>query len=101
VLENIMTLLNAKIIARAVVAAAALLVGGGVAFAQDYSNMSCDDLWEARNQIYADEGFCFKTDAALQEFGHRCYPPYGRLNHHEQREVNEIQQAESDNDCGD
>ncbi|HVX81534.1 MAG TPA: YARHG domain-containing protein [Devosiaceae bacterium] len=79
--------------------AAATLLSGGAALAQDYADMSCDELWLARNQIYADEGYCFKTERALVEFGHRCYPPYGRLNRAEQRAVREIQYWEAQYGC--
>jgi YARHG domain len=82
-----------------VIAAAAVLLMSGVAFAQDYGDMSCDDLWVARNQIYANEGFCFKTQDAIQQFGRACFPPYGRLSSRETREVQEIQRAESENGC--
>jgi hypothetical protein len=86
-------------VVRGVVAAGAVLLMGGVAFAQDYGDMSCDDLWVARNQIYANEGYCFKTSDAIQQFGRACFPPYGRLSSREAREVRDIQRAESDNDC--
>ncbi len=88
-----------RLATRAVLVPATLLLLGGAAVAQDYSDMSCDDLWYARNAIYADEGYCFKTDAALQEFGHRCYPPYGKLTRAEQARVNAIQTWESRYGC--
>ncbi len=47
--------------------------------AQDAAGMSCDQLWYARNQIYAREGFCFKTDRARAVFGPGCFPPFGAL----------------------
>jgi hypothetical protein len=84
----------------------AALLGAGMAlatastgFAQGYANMSCDELWYARNQIYAEAGYCFKTEAALRVFGYRCYPPYGHLTRGEQRQVSEIQRWEARFGC--
>ena len=58
--------------------------------AQAYRNMSCGELWYARNAIYARKGYCFKTRRARSVFGPRCYPPFGRLTGSEQRRVNQI-----------
>ncbi len=33
------------------------------------SNSSCPELWAARNQIYKDAGYCFKTTRAREHFG--------------------------------
>src|SRR5207249_301574 len=30
---------------------------------------SCDDLWVARNTIYKNRGYCFKTQRAISYFG--------------------------------
>jgi hypothetical protein len=30
---------------------------------------SCDSLWYARNSIYKDAGYCFKTSRGIREFG--------------------------------
>ena len=35
--------------------------GGGVS--------GCEDLWVERNQIYKDNGYCFKTRRAINYFG--------------------------------
>ena len=43
------------------------------------SGASCAQLWHARNAIYAEYGFCFKTPQAIKAFGHGCFPPYGQL----------------------
>ena len=75
------------------------LATGGTGYAQRYANMSCDELWYARNQIYAEAGYCFKTAAALRVFGYRCYPPYGHLSRGEQRQVSEIQRWEARFGC--
>jgi hypothetical protein len=60
------------------------------AFAQDAESMSCDDLWYARNQIYARNGYCFQTDRAISVFGRGCFPPYGRVYGSDQRRLNNI-----------
>jgi YARHG domain len=33
------------------------------------SDASCQELWVARNQIYKDAGYCFKTARAREHFG--------------------------------
>ena len=83
----------------AAVAMAFLALSGGASLAANYADMDCDDLWQARNQIYADAGFCFKTERAIDEFGKGCFPPYGKLSHYEAKQVQKIQYWESQNDC--
>ena len=67
--------------------------GGG------YANMSCGDLWYARNAIYARNGHCFKTRRGRNAFGAGCFPPYGRLGGGDQRQINDIQYWERRNGC--
>lgn len=62
-------------------------------------HMSCEQLWYARNEIYAEKGFCFKTQRARAVFGRGCFPPYGRLTPREQRRVSEIEQMEFRKGC--
>jgi hypothetical protein len=62
----------------------------GEAEARPYSQMSCYELWYARNAIFAREGYCFTTRQAINTFGRRCYPPYGRLTRWEADEVDRI-----------
>ncbi|MGE3245286.1 MAG: YARHG domain-containing protein [Beijerinckiaceae bacterium] len=69
------------------------------ASAQGYSNMSCSQLWYARNRIYADAGYCFNTARARRQFGAGCFPPYGQLNSWQRQRVNEIQYWERENGC--
>lgn len=69
------------------------------AVAQGYSNMTCGQLWYARNRIYADAGFCFKTARARRTFGAGYFPPYGRLSGWAREEVNRIQAWEARNGC--
>lgn len=81
------------------VAAMAQTLFATPAFAQDYGAMSCSQLWYARNKIYADNGYCFKTARARREFGAGCFPPYGRLSGYDRQRVNDIQYWESQNGC--
>lgn len=78
---------------------ATLAVTAGTAVAQDYSAMTCSELWYARNQIYADKGYCFKTRRARRVFGRACFPPYGRLSGWEAEEVERIKRWERRNGC--
>ena len=53
--------------------------------AQGYRGLSCGQLWYERNAIFAQYGYCFKTDQAINAFGRACFPPYGRLPPHARR----------------
>jgi len=80
--------------------AALICVGmAGEAAAQSYRRMSCGELWYARNQIYADNGYCFKTDDAIRAFGEGCFPPFGRLSRAEKEEVETIKTWEQRKGC--
>ncbi len=76
-----------------------LLFIGGKVEARPYSQMSCYELWYARNAIFAKEGYCFTTRQAINTFGRRCYPPYGRLNRWEADEVDRIKYWERRKGC--
>jgi hypothetical protein len=65
----------------------------------DLRAMSCDQLWHARNMIYAEKGQCFKTQRAVAAFGARCYPPYGELTQPEKIRVSEIRYWEGQAGC--
>lgn len=78
---------------------AVLLLSTGAAVAQSYRGMSCGQLWYARNAIYASKGYCFETQRAIRVFGRACFPPYGRLNRAEQREVDAIRSWERRKGC--
>ena len=78
----------------------ALLLGlAQQAQAQDASRMSCEELWLARNQIYANNGYCFQTQRARAIFGHGCVPPFGQLAPEEAREVSALQSWERRRGC--
>ncbi len=56
------------------IAAASALFDGAlsrVAAQDDLSSMSCGDLWNRRNEIFARNGYCFKTDRAIRVFGNQ------------------------------
>ena len=86
---------------------AVLLTGAAIATpgvvaparAQDAGAMSCDQLWYARNAIYARNGYCFQTPRAQAVFGRGCFPPYGRLGGWEQERVQELQMWERRRGC--
>lgn len=76
------------------------LIGGAVlgvvlAFAapgkaQDFSGLTCQELWHQRNAIYAQHGHCFKTARGIAVFGKNCFPPFGQLTQRAQSTVNTI-----------
>lgn len=37
--------------------------------AKDIADFSCEQLWFARNSIYKEAGYCFKTPRAIEAFG--------------------------------
>ena len=79
---------------------ATFFLGGATgAYAQSPRWMSCEELWHARNAIYADAGYCFKTRRARAVFGRRCYPPYGRLTRYERRRIRRIEKWEYRKGC--
>ena len=69
------------------------------AFADDPAYMSCNELWYARNAIYARNGYCFNTERARAVFGAGCFPPYGQLSGWERNRVNELQMWERRKGC--
>ena len=65
--------------------------------------LSCQILWEVRNTIYKERGYCFHTAKAIQFFGNAgCkYDDAGEvpLNGAEQHNVNEIKKVEKKKGC--
>jgi hypothetical protein len=45
------------------------LAGAVATFAASAAQASCDSLWNERNQIYKEAGYCFKTARAIRAFG--------------------------------
>jgi YARHG domain len=61
--------------------------------------MTCDELWQARNQIYADRGYCFKTEHTIAVFGQRCFAPFGVLTDTDKRTIEDIRAVERAQKC--
>jgi hypothetical protein len=65
---------------------------------------SCQVLYEMRNWIYKENGYCFKTPEAIHDFGNAgCkYDNMSSvpLNYYERYNVNKIVQAEKYRGCG-
>ena len=78
--------------ATAVLAATAALWAASVSPAAAQGR--CGQLWYERNEIYARNGYCFKTARARATFGPGCFPPYGRLSGYEARRVRDLQAEE-------
>jgi hypothetical protein len=83
---------------------AALLLTAGLASApaasaQDFSRMSCEALWYARNEIFARSGYCFQSARALSAFGPGCFPPFGKLSAEDDRTVATIRSWERSRKC--
>ena len=60
---------------------------------------TCDQLWYNRTAIYARRGMCFKDERALRVFGQRCFSPYGKLTHRDQRRVDDIARQQRRRGC--
>ena len=61
--------------------------------------MTCDQLWYARNSLYAQTGYCFKTARARSVFGPGCFPPYGKLDGWQQQRISEFSYWERRRGC--
>jgi len=99
--------------------AVAALLTAGPALANCYENIGCDDsdvfarsdlrrlscqaLWEVRNAIYFQNGYCFRTDRAIDFFGNEgCYVTNQsrvRLNEFERENVARISALEKQKGC--
>lgn len=104
---------------RTLLIAAAMLASTGTAMANCYENIGCDDseyfsrgdlrqlscqsLWEVRNLIYQQNGYCFSTARAQRAFGNDgCYitkQSQVRLNAFERENVAEIAAVEKAKGC--
>ena len=73
---------------------AALAAQAGPSPAAARQAPTCDRLWYNRTAIYAMRGKCFRDERALELFGQRCFPPYGKLPFRDQRRVNDIARQE-------
>ena len=98
--ETVLTKSIGRFVGATLAIAACLSVAGATpSLAQGYRAMSCGDLWYARNAIYADKGYCFKTARARAVFGRGCFPPYGRLTRSERRRIVAIERWEARRGC--
>ncbi len=79
-----------------------LISGGWLSAAQAQSNVF-QQLWVERNQIYADNGYCFKTERAISYFGNAgCRYEYEGavpLSRADRARINRIQAAEREYGC--
>ena len=84
-----------KLYIAAAITALSLTVSTAPAFAA-----SCYDLWYERNQIYDDNGFCFKTQLAQETFDNSdCYTSHPDLSRSEERRVAQIKARERAKRC--
>jgi hypothetical protein len=88
-----------KIIILSMICGASGIALPSFSYADDPSEMSCGELWYARNRIYARNGYCFNTPRAKAQFGDGCFPPYGRLHGWEKSYVNTLQMWERRKGC--
>lgn len=104
-----------KFLASALLATAALAGGASLAQAGDpvadahthylqkkhFKHFSCDSLWYYRNQIFAEAGYCFKTDRAITTFGNDYCTSgsYSILNRYQRANVNMIKSIEEAKGC--
>jgi hypothetical protein len=64
------------------------------------SAANCYDLWYRRNEIFAANGYCFKTQLGIDTFGNAdCYTSKPTLTRAERREVNAIKAEERARGC--
>ncbi len=104
---------------KAMLIAAAMLASTGSALANCYEDIGCDDseyssrgdlrqlscqaLWEVRNLVYQQNGYCFSTRRAQQAFGNEgCWitkQSQVRLNAYERENVAEIAAVEKSKGC--
>jgi YARHG domain len=66
---------------------------------EPFDDYSCYDLWKERNSIYADNGYCFKSEKAIAVFGRGCFPPYGHLKGLDKALVAEVESWEHRKGC--
>jgi hypothetical protein len=69
----------------------------------DLEDLSCSSLWELRNVIYFDHGYCFKTNRAINHFGNdECEIDDAEdieFSEIEQQNINTIVSIEDDKGC--
>ena len=79
---------------------AAGLMTGMTALAPAASAASCWDLWYERNEIYANNGYCFSTSLGKRTFGNAdCWTRNPDLTRWETRRVAAIKAEERSRGC--
>ena len=64
------------------------------------SAQSCADLWYQRNQIFADNGYCFKTQLGIDSFSNAgCFTKNPKFTRAETREIAAIKREEKRRGC--
>lgn len=80
-----------------------VMTTGLVVSAANAQGRVCRQLWVERNQIYADKGYCFKTERAIRYFGNRgCRYEYQEdvpLSRRERARIADIQAEEREMGC--
>ena len=104
---------------KSMLVAVALVASTGSAMANCYENIGCDDseyfaardlrqlscqsLWEVRNMVYQQNGYCFSTERAKRAFGNQgcsiTKQSAVRLNAFERENVARIAAAEKTEGC--
>ncbi len=69
----------------------------------DLENLSCQTLWEVRNQIYHENGYCFQSERAAATFSNdSCSISHAAdvtLNNHERSNIERIKSVEKSRGC--
>jgi hypothetical protein len=65
----------------------------------ELANASCDELWQARNEIYAREGYKFETARGIAAFGSGGTTSNPKFNPTEQKNIAMIKEYEARNGC--
>ena len=86
-----------KNLARATALALVITTHSTGVFAQ--TQLSCEQLWQARNTIFARNGYCFQTARGRATFGAGCFAPYGELGPADRAEVQSLQYWERAKGC--
>lgn len=65
--------------------------------------LSCQNLWYVRNQIFNEKGYCFKTSAAIAQFDNSDCSIVDQadipLNKYERKNISRIKSAEAAKGC--
>ena len=82
---------------------AVLLMSSGWVSAAQAQGRVCQRLWVERNQIYADHGYCFKTQRGISYFGNQgCRYDYEAdvpLSARDRARISRIQAEEREYGC--